>query len=105
MRATPDDERKLCNSCLLREEKRTITKEDKMSGTIDILIKCPIEEQRKIEEICMNQGIDFTKYFLDLHRVNTVFERERERLEKSEEPEKIEEISTVSNKQKKGGKK
>ena len=68
MRANLDPEAlKLCNNCIVREEKRTnFKKEDKMS-TIDIVIKCPREDQIKIEEFCINHGMDFTRYFLELH--------------------------------------
>ena len=36
--------------------------------TIGILIQCPKDEHIVIEELCINQGIDLTKYFLKLHR-------------------------------------
>lgn len=35
--------------------------------TVDILIKCPRQVQIDIEEYCINQGIDFSRYFLELH--------------------------------------
>lgn len=35
--------------------------------TVDILIKCPRQVQINIEEHCINEGIDFSKYFLGLH--------------------------------------
>lgn len=60
------DSPKLCNNCILREKKRTIKKEEIMT-TIDILITCPRQDQIEIEEYCINEGIDFTKYFLSLH--------------------------------------
>ena len=67
MRSSIDpDAPKLCNNCLIREERRTTKGESKMS-TIDILITCPRETQIEIEELCINQGIDFTRYFLELH--------------------------------------
>lgn len=67
MRPTMDPEApKLCNNCSLREEKRHPTK-GKPMDTVDILIKCPIETHIEIEEICINNGGDFSKYFLGLH--------------------------------------
>lgn len=67
MRTTTDPESpKLCNNCLVREEKRNPRKEEVMD-TVDILIRCPREDQIEIEELCINQGIDFSRYFLELH--------------------------------------
>jgi len=67
MRQTIDPEApKLCNSCAIREEKRSPTKKDIMP-TIDIVIKCPVAIQADIEEYCINKGMDFSKYFLSLH--------------------------------------
>lgn len=67
MRTTTDpDSPKLCNNCLVREEKRNPRKEEVMD-TVDILIRCPREDQIEIEEICINQGKDFSRYFLELH--------------------------------------
>lgn len=61
------DAPKLCNNCEVREEKRNPKKEDKMTAHVNILIKCPIPEHREIEEHCINEGIDMTKYFMELH--------------------------------------
>lgn len=70
MRTTLDPEApKLCNNCIVREGNRQQKKEDKMD-TVDILIKCPKDIQIEIEELCINVGIDFTKYFLQLHKEN-----------------------------------
>lgn len=90
MRPTPDPEApKLCNNCLLREEKRNPTKKENMESTIDIKISCPISMHNEIEEYCINNGISLTNYFIDLHKINTVFHKEREKLikEESEQPE------------------
>ena len=35
--------------------------------TVGILIDCPKPLQIEIEELCINRGIDFTRYFLELH--------------------------------------
>lgn len=56
----------LCNSCLIKEEKRNPTK-GKQMDTIGIVINCPRKDQNEIEEICLAQGKDFTRYFLELH--------------------------------------
>lgn len=67
MRHTTDPEApRLCNSCDVREQKRNPPRDTKMQN-IDILIKVPQEEYVKIEEYCINNGIDSTKYFLQLH--------------------------------------
>lgn len=69
MRPTNDPEApKLCNSCLVREEKRCPKKEVFMK-TIDIVIKCPIDTHSMIEEYCMNKGISFSQYFLSLDQL------------------------------------
>lgn len=61
------DAPKLCNNCLVREEKRSTPKKEDNMSTIDIVIRCPREDQIKIEEYCINHGMDFTRYFLELH--------------------------------------
>lgn len=58
---------KLCNNCLIREQKRTSNHKVKVRDTVDILIRCPKETQIEIEEYCINEGIDFSRYFLELH--------------------------------------
>lgn len=69
MRTTTDLEKpKLCNNCLLREEQRTPRKEETMQNNVDILIRCTREEQIEIEEICITENKDFSRYFLELHR-------------------------------------
>lgn len=56
---------KLCNSCEIKENLRN-PKEKKMD-TIAINIQVPSKIHREIEEICINKGIDFSIYFIDLH--------------------------------------
>ncbi len=64
MRHTIDPEApKLCNNCDIREQHRNPKKEKQME-TIDILIKCPKDEYAKIEEYCINKGMNITQYFL-----------------------------------------
>lgn len=58
----------LCHNCLLREEKRNPKKEEFMeTDTIDILIKCPRNIQKEMEEYCIKQGFDFSTYFLQMY--------------------------------------
>lgn len=61
---TPDAPR-LCNGCEVRENQRN--PKGKKMDTIGILIQCPKDEHIVIEELCINQGIDLTRYFLELH--------------------------------------
>ena len=94
MRPTIDPEApKLCNNCLIREEKRQIVKEDTMSR-VDILIKCSQQDQIEIEEYCINEGIDFSRYFLELHYANQNNIKEMQRLLKQHNEPK-EEIPVV----------
>lgn len=68
MRPTTDAEApKLCNNCILKEEQRNPRKEVVKMDCVEILIKCPRQDQIEIEEICINEGKDFTRYFLELH--------------------------------------
>lgn len=79
---------KLCNNCLYKQEQKKPKGQQTMSE-IQILITCERQTQIEIEEICMNQGIDFSQYFLNLHKLNTLFEKERERLKGIENCEKF----------------
>jgi hypothetical protein len=54
----------------LREEKRNPKNEEKMTTTmIEILIKFPKEAQAVIEEVCINEGISYSDYFLRLYNL------------------------------------
>lgn len=71
MRHTLDENvPKLCNNCMLKEEKNKPKGERPMSKA-NILIVCDREDQIQIEEICTNQGITLSQYFMDLHKLNT----------------------------------
>lgn len=71
MMAIPEsDLPKLCNNCLLKEDIRLGVKKEKMD-TINILIKLPKEIHKEIEEICISEGIDLSKYFLKLYEFGT----------------------------------
>jgi hypothetical protein len=66
MRQTRDpDGPRLCNSCEVRENLRN--PKGKKMETIGILIQCPKDEHIVIEELCINRGIDLTRYFMELH--------------------------------------
>lgn len=87
MRQTTDPEApKLCNNCVVREHIRNPTKE-KFMQVVDILITCSREEQIEIEEICINEGINFSRYFLQLHYAS----QESIRIMKECSNEKVEE--------------
>jgi hypothetical protein len=45
-------------------------KEDKPMGEVQILVKCPQKIHAEIEEICINKGIDFSEYFISMHKEN-----------------------------------
>ena len=61
----------LCTSCILQEKNRAKNKGNQMENdTIGILIQCPRATQIEIEEICINQGVDFSKYLLGLHNAS-----------------------------------
>jgi hypothetical protein len=49
----------VCNNCVKPEKKPV--------DEISILIKCDTATQKMIEEICINEGISFSEYFLGLH--------------------------------------
>lgn len=67
MRANQDAP-KLCNNCLLRDQRRNNSKKDETKGgTIDIIIKCSPREHAEVEEYCVREGIDFSRYFLEAH--------------------------------------
>ena len=51
----------VCNNCV-RPEKKPVDE-------ISILIKCDAATQKVIEEICINEGISFSEYFLTCHEV------------------------------------
>jgi hypothetical protein len=85
MRQTTDPEApKLCNSCALREEKRSPTKKDNMEKVITIQIQFPIKIHNEIEEYCINQGISLSQYFIDMHARETIFYKEKLRLAEEE---------------------
>ncbi len=88
MRKNPQDELKLCNSGIIRERIRKPNQEDLMD-TIDMIITCPIPDHRIIEEICINRGIDYTQYFLELHHEKNNINREEKDEEENFESEHI----------------
>jgi hypothetical protein len=56
---------RLCNSCLLRENTRTKKPKENNMDEVKIVITMPRKLQMQIEEFCINQGIDFSKFFID----------------------------------------
>lgn len=109
MRTTTNPEApRLCNNCLLKENIRNPRKEDNMEETtVQILITCPRQDQIDIEEICINQGIDFSRYFLELHYGSQAAIAEMKRLQAlppvEESAKTIEKVNSL--KTSKGGKK
>lgn len=59
------DTPKICNNCILRMPK---VEEKKSMNLIQILIECPADIQKEIEEVCINQGISFSEYFIRMYR-------------------------------------
>ena len=109
MRQTLDPEApRLCNSCKLREDKRNPQKEDNMT-TIDIVITVPREDHIAIEEHCINQGMDLSRYFLELHHGMKAMKEEMIKVSTHPRPVlmgKMEEVEEEETKTpKKGGKK
>jgi hypothetical protein len=58
-----------CNCCINSYFKKQNNKEEKKMSEVQILITFPGEEHIKIEEICMNEGLSFSDYFLALHKI------------------------------------
>lgn len=108
MRPLPDaDVPKLCNTCLLRDQKTVPRKEENMD-TVEILIKCPRKDQIEIEELCVNQGIDFSRYFLELHYGSQAAIEEMKTLTENHRPMihlKDDDVKMEMKPSKKGGKK
>lgn len=98
MRHTNDPEAaKLCNNCSVRENIRNPKGKEKME-MITIQIECPRQIQIEIEEICINKGVNFSEYFLDLHEQCT---REIHSVEKLFAPEGFIESESKKSKSKK----
>jgi hypothetical protein len=98
--STDPESPKLCNNCVVREQRRT-PKMTVKEETIDILVKCPKKIQREIEEICIAKGMSFAEYFLNLHYREIEKLREREKPafipEEEEEEEGLELLKDVEN--------
>lgn len=63
------DAPRICNSCVIKEKKRT-NQGDIPVSEMQIIIKCSQEEHAKIEELCVNKGINYSDYFMGLHQLN-----------------------------------
>lgn len=57
---------RLCNNCILKENIRNPPKMNELNY-VTILIKCPMEQHVKIEEYCINKGVDLSTYFMELY--------------------------------------
>jgi hypothetical protein len=66
-------EEKLCHTCIRKEKEREnkYKKEYVNMDLIRINIEMDKKTQAEIEEICINDGINFSDYFLELHKLNT----------------------------------
>lgn len=62
-------DKQLCNTCLYREEIKNSKKKEIMSETINMIITIPKKMHAEIEEFCMNKGISFSEYFLELDHI------------------------------------
>lgn len=62
----------LCNNCLNKSQKNP-NNEVIMTNLdiVSILIELPLKMQIEIEELCINEGISFSKYFINLHEAAT----------------------------------
>lgn len=109
MRTNQDFENeKLCNNCFVKENLRNTKKENSMNDAVEILIKCSREEQIEVEEICISQSKDFSRYFLELHHASQAAIEEMRKLSDHPRPilmGQMEEIKEESKLQKKSGKK
>jgi len=59
---------KLCNNCTNTIQQKP--KEKIPVTDIKVIIMMPSKIQAEIEEICINMGVDFSEYFLSLHRLS-----------------------------------
>lgn len=66
-------EEKLCHTCIgkAKEREERNKKAIKCMDKMKINIECDPRIQAEIEEICINKGINFSQYFLELHTLNT----------------------------------
>jgi len=64
-----EESSKLCNTCEHKEKSKPKPKEKDMSQ-VKISINCDQKEFAKIEEMCNEQNITFSDYFMSLHAMN-----------------------------------
>ena len=62
---------KLCNNCQNTVQQKP--KEKPPVTDIKVIIMMPSKLQAEIEEICINEGVDFSEYFLNLHAAHEEF--------------------------------
>ena len=73
MKRNPKDEQeKICNSCQNKENQKKGSQNMSSDNVkIEITIDLNHSEFSKLEELCNNQGMSFSEYFLSLHTLNT----------------------------------
>lgn len=60
------DAPKICNNCILKDQIRNPKKEVKVDK-IQVVLEVDQKTHAEIEEICINKGMTFSEYFLNLH--------------------------------------
>ena len=58
---------KICNSCMLKEKQHKKGNVENMN-MVKLLVEVDRQTQVEIEEICINEGISLSLYFLMLHQ-------------------------------------
>jgi hypothetical protein len=94
MRQTTDTEApKLCNNCILKAAKTYTHIGTNPMSKVTIMLECDREIHIAIEEICLNKGISFSEYFLNLHALNTQVEwKVKPDLEITDKPQQIKKV-------------
>ena len=91
MKRNPRDENeKICNSCQNKEnQKQGVNKMANDSIKLEIIIELDHPDFSKLEELCNNQGMTFAEYFLNLHKIYSVIEKEKQSIQEvQEQPQK-----------------
>lgn len=69
------DAPKLCNNCEYnnrQREQNRINNKEKSNSQIQLLITCDRSTQIEVEEICMNQGLSISEYFIRMHKIYAI---------------------------------
>jgi hypothetical protein len=68
MRQSIDPEApKLCNTCVIRDQQRNPKKVVQTMEKTKLLIEVDRKTQVEVEEICINEGISMSDYFMRIH--------------------------------------